>query len=563
MARSRSHHTFAELTKLLRPHWHVLLAATVLGMVGGASVTALLATINAGLQEAGGTSPSLLLAFAGFCVVALAGSILSDMGTNYVGQHVIARLREDLGRKILMAPVDRLERYRTHRLIPVLTHDVDVISDFAFCFAPLAVALTITLGCLVYLAALSWTMFLATALAVVIGSIIQYVAQSRGLKGFAAARELEDEMQKNYRALAEGAKELRINRPRRESVFVHKLQGTAERIRDVQIRSINLYVVAKTLGSTLFFIVIGVALGFQSLWPSADTATLSGFVLVLLYMKGPLELLVATLPVVGRAQVAFQRIAELSAEFSTPEPDLVLSDEGRPRPEMRSIALEGARYAFPPPETGEPFVLGPVDLRLAAGELLFIVGDNGSGKTTLIKLLLGLYKPQSGRLLWNGEPVSDATRDDYRQLFTTVFADYFLFEDLGRAGGDLPAEAARYLERLEIAHKVSVADGHFSTTDLSTGQRKRLALIQAWLEHRPVLVFDEWAADQDPTFRRIFYTEILQDLKRLGKTIVVISHDDRYFHVADRVVRLDAGRLADVGRPERPANVRLAGGAEA
>ena len=159
-------------------------------------------------------------------------------------------------------------------------------------------------------------------------------------------------------------------------------------------------------------------------------------------------------------------------------------------------------------------------------------------------MLLGLYTPQSGEIYLNGQPVSATSRDDYRQLFTTVFADYYLFDDLVQGGGKTSLDsAAQYLERLEIAHKVTIKDGAFSTTDLSTGQRKRLALVNAWLEERPVLVFDEWAADQDPAFRRIFYTELLPDLKRLGKTIVVISHDDRYFDIADQLVRLRAGQV--------------------
>ncbi|MDF5806426.1 ATP-binding cassette domain-containing protein [Pseudomonas aeruginosa] len=133
-----------------------------------------------------------------------------------------------------------------------------------------------------------------------------------------------------------------------------------------------------------------------------------------------------------------------------------------------------------------------------------MVGENGCGKTTLIKLLLGLYRPQSGEILLNGEPVSAETRDDYRQLFSTIFADYYLFDDLVQGKQASLQNATQYLQRLEIAHKVSVMDGNFSTTDLSTGQRKRLALINAWLEERPVLVFDEWAADQDPAFRRVF-----------------------------------------------------------
>ncbi|MBH9340157.1 cyclic peptide transporter, partial [Pseudomonas aeruginosa] len=103
--------------------------------------------------------------------------------------------------------------------------------------------------------------------------------------------------------------------------------------------------------------------------------------------------------------------------------------------------------------------------------------------------------------------------------------------------------ATQYQQRRELAPTGSGRDGNFSTPDLSTGQRKRLALINAWLEERPVLVFDEWAADQDPAFRRVFYTELLPDLKRQGKTIIVISHDDRYFEMADQLIRLSAGKV--------------------
>ena len=556
MSEARSDGTMVELLRLLRPLWPILLAATVLGILGGAAVTGLLATINDSLQAPGGDAGfGLLATFAGLCAVVVVGSILSDIGTNHVGQHVVARLRLELSRKILLAPIDQIERFRTHRLIPVLTHDIDVISDFAFNLAPLAVSLSVTLGCLAYMAALSWPLLLVTLVAIAIGGTLQVLARERGVAGFEQARLLEDELQRSYRAIAEGAKELRINRQRRFRIFRTDLAGTIARIRDLQLRSINLFVVAKVLGSSLFFIVIGIALAFHAVGPGMDKAALSGFVLVLLYMKGPLEHVIGDLPIVTRAQVAFRRIAEMSLRFQSPEPHLAVEDDGRPARPMRSIELKGAAYAFPAAGGAGAFVLGPVDLRIERGECLFIVGDNGSGKTTLIKLLLGLYAPQEGSLLLDGKPVTELERDDYRQLFTTIFADYHLFEDLPQAGGALPAEAASYLERLELAHKVGIAEGRFSTLDLSTGQRKRLALIQAWVERRPVLVFDEWAADQDPTFRRLFYTSLLPDLKRLGRTLIVISHDDRYFHTADRIVRLEGGRLVE-DRAPAPAMVR-------
>ncbi|MFJ1571345.1 ABC transporter ATP-binding/permease protein YojI [Pseudomonas fluorescens] len=539
----RSRSAFADLLRLLKPFWPLVTVSIVLGMVGGLSITVLLATINNALNSEAGLTGNVVAAFAGLCLLALCCSILSDMSSNRVGQYIIRRLRLELGEKVLSAPIAQIERYRSHRLIPVLTHDIDTISDFAFVFAPLAISLTVTLGCLGYLAMLSWPMFLMMLVAIAIGCTAQFVAQNKGLKGFLAARDEEDNLQKHYRAIADGAKELRIHRPRRQRMFTQRIRESASLICRKQIESVNIFIVAKTFGSMLFFVVIGLALAMQAYWPDSNKAVMSGFVLVLLYMKGPLEQLIANLPIVSRAQIAFRRIAELSETFSSPEPHLLLDAPANPAQAVHELELRDVRYAFPVVDGATPFALGPVNLKIRQGDIVFIVGENGCGKTTLIKLLLGLYEPQQGEIRLNGQAVTAQNRDDYRQLFTTIFADYYLFDDLVQGDGDLPADAARYLERLEIAHKVSIRDGAFTTTDLSTGQRKRLALVNAWIEERPVLVFDEWAADQDPTFRRIFYTELLPDLKRLGKTIIVISHDDRYFDVADQLVRMDSGKV--------------------
>ncbi|MFK3724974.1 cyclic peptide export ABC transporter [Pseudomonas monteilii] len=532
-----------ELMALLKPFRLIVGVSIVLGMLGGLSVTVLLATINTALHADSELGRGLALGFVGLCVLALVSTILSDIGTNYVGQHIIATLRKTLGEKVLAAPIEQIERFRSHRLIPVLTHDVDTISDFAFAFAPLAISLTVTLGCLGYLALLSWPMFLLMLVAIAVGVTAQYVAQSVGVQGFMAARDAEDELQRQYNAVAGGAKELRIHRPRRHRMFTHGIQATAEFICKTQIRAINTFVIAKTFGSMLFFVVIGIALWMHGTGPGQDKAVISGFVLVLLYMKGPLEHLIGTLPIVSRAGIAFQRIAELSRQFSSPEPHLLLTDAPAARASIDTLELNDVTYAFPPVGDAPPFRLGPVNLRIEQGEIVFIVGENGCGKTTLIKLLLGLYAPQQGQVVLDGKAVEAADRDRYRQLFTTIFADYYLFDEVIQGDQAIPDEAHQYLERLEIAHKVSIQDGKFTTTDLSTGQRKRLALVNAWLEQRPVLVFDEWAADQDPTFRRIFYTELLPDLKRMGKTIIVISHDDRYFDIADQCVRMEAGRV--------------------
>lgn len=541
---------YRELTKLLRPYAPLMAACAVFGAVGGISVAGLLAVVNHGLHAGPAQGGPLILAFIGLCALVLIGSIGSDVGTNYAGQRIVAALRKNLAAKILAAPIDSLERYRTHRLIPVLTHDVDLISDFAFIASTFAVSLTVALGCLLYLAVLSPAMFAVVALAICLGVAAQAYAQVRGIKGFHEARDGEDRLHKQYRAIAEGAKELRINRERRRHVYGSQLRATIDWICTRQLWAITLYVTARAFGTALFFLVIGLMLVLRHLvWTDIDAETASGFVLVLLYMRGPIDHIIGALPAIGRTTVALRRIADLTAQFSGAEPNLLATlDEpatGAEAPRaIRSIELRAASYAFPPVGEMPPFTLGPIDLTIRAGEIVFIVGENGSGKTTLIKLLLALYEPAAGEVLLDGEPVTPRTRDAYRQLFTTVFSDYYLFEDLVGAKAVVPEDAARYLDRLEVAHKVAVRDGALTTTDLSTGQRKRLALLNAWLEERPVLVFDEWAADQDPAFRRIFYAELLPDLRRLGKTIVVISHDDRYFDAADRVIRIEGGRIA-------------------
>ena len=176
--------------------------------------------------------------------------------------------------------------------------------------------------------------------------------------------------------------------------------------------------------------------------------------------------------------------------------------------------------------------------------LVFIVGGNGSGKSTLAKLIAGLYVPDAGEILLDGILVDDRNRELYRQLFSTVFADFYLFDRLlGLGLQDLDAQAKTYLEQLQLTHKVTIENGKLSTTALSQGQRKRLALLTAYLEDRPIYLFDEWAADQDPFFREIFYQQLLPELKQRGKAVLVISHDDRYFHLADRLLKLDYGQI--------------------
>ncbi len=237
--------------------------------------------------------------------------------------------------------------------------------------------------------------------------------------------------------------------------------------------------------------------------------------------------------------------------FPPPHPH---PDGRRPPPHPHSHQHPHQHPHPPHPDRGLPpdanldldagFMLGPIDLTVRSGELIFIVGSNGSGKSTLAKLITGLYTPQSGEILLDGLPVNETNIEWYRQHFATTFADVYLFDRyLGLEDRQSDPEINRYLKEFQLDRKVSVTNGILSTIDLSQGQRKRLALLTAFLEDRPIYLFDEWASDQDPTFREIFYARMLIELKERGKLVIVITHDDRYFHLADRILKLNYGRV--------------------
>jgi putative ATP-binding cassette transporter len=208
------------------------------------------------------------------------------------------------------------------------------------------------------------------------------------------------------------------------------------------------------------------------------------------------------------------------------------------------LELQNLTHTYHREDENTGYTLGPIDLTIRRGEMIFVTGGNGSGKTTFAKLISGLYAPQDGEILLDGQPITDQTRDHYSQNFSIIFYDFYLFESLlGLQAAELDTKANEYLEKLKLNHKVRVKDGAFDTLELSQGQRKRLALLTAYLEDRPIYIFDEWAADQDPYFKQVFYFNLLPELKSKGKTVLVITHDDRYFHLADRIIKLTNGKI--------------------
>lgn len=537
------------LAALLSSSRGLIAFALVTSVLSGFGGSLLVALINESLTAPRDGITLLGLKFAGLSVAVLALRWLSETRFITLGQRALAQLRSHMSRRIAGAPYRVLERRGPARFLAVLTEDVATVAQFFVSLPELLMNGAVVIGCLIYLGVLSLPVFGFALVMVLLGSLAYHFADLRAISHVRAARAGEDDLQRHFRALLDGAKELRLHEGRRQAFLTQCLDQTIEHVRARRSRGLTISIGAASTGSFLFFVVIGVVLFVLARFVDTPAPVMSGYALMFLYMILPLEALLGSLPVMFRARVALEQISELSAELGVQHEPPSTSATST----ATSVRLRGVTHSYVRDAEDGVFTLGPIDLDLRRGELVFLIGGNGSGKTTLAKLLVGLYTPDAGEVWLDGERIDDASLARYRQSFSVVWNDFFLFDRLlGLSQIDLDARATRLLQELHLDRKVNVRDGVFSTTELSQGQRKRLALVVAYLEDRPFYVFDEWAADQDPTYKEVFYRRLLPELKARGKAVLAITHDDRYFDLADRRVKLDMGQVVGRRSSEAP-----------
>jgi putative ATP-binding cassette transporter len=521
----------------------VVVLAVIAGTISGLANTGLLALINSSLARGGARQPMLLWEFIGLCALVPLTRVASELLLTHLGQTTVYELRMQMCRRILAVPLRHLESLGAPRLLSALTGDVPAITNVVTVMPTLFINGAVLLGCLTYLGMLSWQVLLAVLLLIVIGSLSYQFPIARAMKHFLQAREVSDALYEHFRAITDGTKELKLHSRRRGAFVDGLLDSAASSYRRHQIDGQVIYTFAASWGQLLVFVIIGLLIFAAPRLTGSSTATLTGYTLILIYLMTPLQVVMNTLPNLSQGEVALARVQRMGLDLA----QHATEGEGKAPPEgdtWQSLELIGVTHVYRREGEDGDFTLGPIDLRLEPGELVFIAGGNGSGKTTLAKVLVGLYPAESGELRFNGEIITDRNCEAYRQHFSVVFSDFYLFEKLlGLESPELDHRARRYLAELKIDHKVEIRDGKLSTTGLSQGQRKRLALLTAYLEDRPIYLFDEWAADQDPVFKAVFYDELLPELKARGKTVVCITHDDRYFSRADRIWKLESGKL--------------------
>jgi putative ATP-binding cassette transporter len=515
------------------------------GMISGATNIGLIAIINSALKNSAPPSRVLIVGFVWLCITLSFTKFTSEFLLINLGQGALLRLRMQLSSQILATPLRYLEEVGAHRLLATLIEDLPMITTALLAVPSLCINIAIAIAGLIYLGWLSLPLLGVVLVFLTIGIITYQIPVIRAVHLLRLARAESDTLINHFRTLIGGNKELKLHRRRQEAFLSKVLQPTAASFCRQNIAGMKIYNAATSWGQILIFIVIGLVIFALPSFNLISRPAFTGCSLTLLYMMAPLQALMNSVPSISRAGVAVQKIESLGLSLAAQGRESISVERSDLELSWKSLELNGVTHAYKSESEDAPFALGPIDLTLYPGELIFLVGGNGSGKTTLAKLLVGLYVPEAGRICFNGQSITDENRDDYRQHFSVVFSDFYLFESLlGLDAPKLNQQTQEYLTRLQLGHKVSVKDGVFSTTDLSQGQRKRLALLTAYLEDRPLYVFDEWAADQDPVFKKFFYLELLPELKARGKTILVISHDDQYYGFADRLIKLDYGQIS-------------------
>lgn len=513
------------------------------GLIAGGSNAWLLTFVTRAL-ESDDKGLEAAASFFGLCIVSLASSVVSLVLLSRIAQENLFHLRLWLSRCILAAPLRQVQYLGPHKLMTALTSDVESVVSAQEILPSLFIEGSKVVAIFVYLWLLSPPLLLVVAAYVAVGVVSLQAPQSSALRWLEKARKTENALFNHFRAATEGGKELKMDARRRQAFLDHELHDTASQLKAQKSKALVAFVFIDRWAETLFYLLLGLVLFLAPHMQAISSETATGFTLAILFLTGPLSLIGGWLPTISKGIVALKNIEEMGLDL-TAESDLASeAPDAFCRSDPGVLEIIGVTHRYRERHEDVGYLVGPVTFRIDPGQLVFITGGNGSGKTTLALVLLGLFPPDMGAIWLGGERVTDGNRETYRQNFSAVFADAFIFDSLlGYSGAETQMRAEDMLKLLELDKKLHITEGHFSTVDLSRGQRKRLALLTAYVEDRPFYLFDEWAAEQDPQFRNVFYCKLLPELKARGKTVIVITHDDRYFHVADRIFHMTTGKL--------------------
>jgi putative ATP-binding cassette transporter len=454
---------------------------------------------------------------------------------------IVYDLRLKLIGKIILTSYQRFERLERGRIYATLNDDTGRIGDSAGVIVSLITNTITVLGIFAYLSSIAFWATIVTLLVVGTIAILYAVVSRKARVYFERARDTINVYMGLLNGLIDGFKELSL-KYNKKIEYRNDLEYSCNEFRSKITTAIVKFINAFLIGDSMLIIVLGsVSFVIPRVFPNISTFTLMSFIMIMLYLIGPINGILNAVPALMRTKVSWDRIKSLERDIPANIDPKTIKEIDNTGTVVESLKAKGITFRYESQDGDKTFAIGPLDFEAKKGEIVFIIGGNGSGKTTLAKLLSGLYMPNEGTITIDGKKINSCQLGEY---FSAIFDDYHLFKKLYNIDITKKAdEANKYLNALGLEEKVTFRNDSFSTINLSSGQRKRLALLQCYLEDSPIYLLDEVAADQDPEFRKFFYRELLQEMKKRGKIVIAISHDDHYFDVADKIIKLDMGKI--------------------
>lgn len=515
----------------------VILLSVLSGLANTVVVLLITSSINSAIEI-----KYLLYYFGLAAMIYLIGRKVVQTDMVYITRNIIYNLRLKMTSKIFSTSYENFEKIDRGRIYSIMDYDIGTLGQAAATFITIVTSIITALGVFFYMATLSFWATILTILLIVVITFVYNQATAKTNVLFNDARQTHTIYMRLLNGMIDGFRQLSIHR-NKKLAYKDEIGRTTDEYRN-KINTANIkFINAFLIGESLLLVVLAVvAFAMPRVFADISSQVIMSFIILLLYLIGPINSILNSIPQLVQFKVSYNRIQEFIKEIpASIDLSKVMAPDKSAKNSVDSISIRSLSYQYPEKEGQYAFSVGPINLSAQKGEIIFIIGGNGSGKTTFSKLLTGLYTSHDGEILINDKKVAFS---DIGEYFSTVFHPLFIFRKLYDVQEDENSDWTELLDLLELKDKVDILRGNtFSTLNLSGGQRKRLALLQCFMEDKPIYLFDEWAADQDPEYRRTFYRELLPKMKEQGKIVFAITHDDHYFDIADKVIKLEMGKV--------------------
>ena len=525
------------------------IAALFSGVVSGFMVTIILGAASTA------TDPSMsfrnLLLFAVSLTAMMLAKRYSLRHATDLTENIVQRIRLRITDKIRRAELVYFEKIGAERFHNLLTTETQVIATTATMASNATASAFMLVVAFGFIAFLSLPAFFLSLGAIAAAFLAYRISLSTVEPLLRQTIEQENRFFALLGHLLRGFTEIKINVRKNRDLYDNHLTPASHQLRDGKIETGHKFVTTTIITHSAFYVLLAVIIFILPKITQVEPTVIMKISAVVLFIFGPLAEVVGVIPFLAKASVSIEAINDMEANLDNEvgrQPPVDLDQVPKAR-EFETIGVRDLSFQYHNADDTPGYALGPLDITFKRGETVFIKGGNGSGKSTFLKLFTGLYPAKSGSLKIDDQDILPTQLQSYRELFSVVFTDFHLFDRLYGLDAIDEAHLAQLIQEMELSETTAFYEGRFSNIELSTGQRKRLALITVLLEDKPVLIFDEWAADQDPSFRKHFYHDILPALKAEGKTIIAATHDDHYFHAADRLISMDYGKFIEEERP--------------